>query len=74
MGRIQRDLGFRPDPAELFILSDTCGRFERQTRKRGTNDDRGSRSAGFLCQNEEKEKEQKAKSSRGLRKVYDYRS
>eukprot|EP00972_Heterocapsa_arctica_P003231 481714-Heterocapsa_arctica.AAC.1 len=64
MGRVRRDLGFRPDPGELSRLSQTCGSFERQIRKRGTHNDRRAGSSGFRCKNGEKEREQNAERSR----------
>eukprot|EP00972_Heterocapsa_arctica_P074678 11020303-Heterocapsa_arctica.AAC.1 len=61
MGQVRRDLGFRAGPDVLSRLPDTCGSLDRQTRKRGAHNDRGAVSAGFLCKNGEKEREQKAK-------------
>eukprot|EP00972_Heterocapsa_arctica_P035950 5288696-Heterocapsa_arctica.AAC.1 len=45
----------------LSRLSDTCGCFERQERKRGAHIDRGTGSAGFLCKRGENKREQEIK-------------
>eukprot|EP00972_Heterocapsa_arctica_P061047 9002921-Heterocapsa_arctica.AAC.1 len=66
MGRVRRDLRFRGGADRLSRLPDACGCFERQTRERGANSDRGTRSTRFLCTNGEKEREQNTKRSRGL--------
>eukprot|EP00972_Heterocapsa_arctica_P101248 14924552-Heterocapsa_arctica.AAC.1 len=61
MRRVRRDLGFRGGAIRLPRLSDACGCFARQERKRGTHFDRGARFARFLCKNGEKEREHNAK-------------
>eukprot|EP00972_Heterocapsa_arctica_P014969 2206601-Heterocapsa_arctica.AAC.1 len=66
LGRVRRDLGFRGGAIGLPRLSDACGCFERQERKRGAHIDRGKRFARFLCKNGEKEREHNKKRSHSL--------